>query len=499
MILATPPTPLRINTATWSILDWEPHPIQRSVLLDRTRNKVVAMGRRAGKSRMGGMRLAPELFRAYYQIELLTAMSARREFWIVGPGYTDSEKEFRVIWETVERLGLPMDRPGSYNNPESGAMSISLFGKKLVIHAKSAKYPESLIGEGLSGVLMVEAAKLRPSVWLKYVRPTLADFEGWAMFNSTPEGKNWFYDLWMTGLDEDREDWKSWRAPSWVNPYVYPGGVDEQLLTRLMFAKRRGKLKAAIAALKLDGNWEVGHPKGIDSEIWAMFLDMSLELFTQEIAAAFTEYVGRVFKDFDEEIHLSKQEFKADWVTYACTDYGWTNPFVWLLVQVDPHRDRVHILDEYYEYQKTTEEAAQEIRSRGLAPAVVRTFFPDPAEPDRTRTLSNLLRIRSHGGGSIDLHSRLEWIRRGLKYSVPLDGSSLTIHPRCVNTIREFNDYRYPETAEQAGERGRSAPEQPMKKDDHTPEAIGRFYSGLFGSPWKVGGGTTVTKGKVRR
>lgn len=221
-----------------------------------------------------------------------------------------------------------------------------------------------------------------------------------------------------------------------------------------------------------------------------MFLEMSQELFNQEIACLFTEYVGRVFKDFDEEYHVNEQEYQPNWTTYACADYGFTNPFVWLLVQVDPYRERVHVLDEYYETGKTTEEAAEEIRARGLAPETVKAFFPDPAEPDRTRVLQGKLRIRGASPGSLDIQDRIEWIRRGLKIGkehLELDHPErvpgLTIHRRCVNTIREFNDYRYKETYLQAADKGRSAPENPLKKDDHTPEALGRFYSGLFGSP----------------
>ena len=71
-------------------------------------------------------------------------------------------------------------------------------------------------------------------------------------------------------------------------------------------------------------------------------------MFKQEIAADFTEYVGRVFQDFDEEIHVKNLDFNPDWETYAGVDYGFTNPSVWLLIQVSPFGD-VHILDEVYE------------------------------------------------------------------------------------------------------------------------------------------------------
>jgi hypothetical protein len=487
-LLATPPIPDKLHRVVWDKTTWEPHDLQREILLSPARNKVVSLGRRAGKSQTGGKKLVPEAFRAWMELDTLKKLGQRREFWIVGPEYSDSEKEFRVVWNDLTRLGFPMDHPGSYNNSESGQMRISMFDEKLIIHAKSAKYPSTLVGEGLSGVILAEAAKLRPSVWLKYIRPTLADFSGWSMFNSTPEGKNWFYDLWMAGQDVERIDWASWRAPSWCNPYVYPGGVNADLLEQLVEARRKGRLQGFMSMMKaLPGSWGRIAPTGINEEIWELFLDMSQEMFNQEIAALFTEYVGRVFKNFDEELHVTDQQFDPTWATYACADYGFTNPFVWLLLQVDPHNEKVHVLDEYYETNKTTPEAGSEIAARGLAPRTIRQFFPDPAEPDRTKELANLLRIKPFNKGSIELVDRIEWIRRSLKPNVggvPVKGVSLTINRKCSNLIREMNDYRYKETAEKASEKGRSAPEKPLSKDDHAPEALGRFFSGYFGKPW---------------
>jgi hypothetical protein len=499
-LLNTGPPPAELWPHIWSAVEWEPYPLQREVLLSRARNKVLAAGRRAGKSQVGAHRLVPEAFRAFADLDLLKRKSLRREYWIVGPEYSDAEKEFRVIFNALERLGFAFDHPGTYNTPESGNMQISLWDRRFIISAKSAKYPETLVGEGLSGVVFSEAAKLKPSVWTKYIRPTLADFNGWSQFGSTPEGKNWFYDLWMVGQDPERADWASWRAPAWVNPYVYDIGVNEDLLKWLTEQQRMGRLdKAKLALRELDRMVRnadgVVHPEGIHPEIWALWLDMSVELFNQEIAALFTEYVGRVFKDFDEEIHVNSVGFRAEWETWACADYGFTNPFVWLLVQVSPDHQRFHIIDEIYEKGKTTEEMAEIIRDRGMNPATLRGFYPDPAEPDRTRRLEQLLRVRSMDPGSLTINDRLEWFRRKMKVGLFGEGRgpSYTIHRRCVNTIREHNDYRYKESAEQASEKGRSAPENPLKKDDHTPEAMGRLFSGMLGSPYVTARQSTAT------
>lgn len=496
-LLRTPPARARVHETFWRETLWTPHEAQRKILLDPTRNQVVSFGRRAGKSQTGGNKLVPEYLRAFVEQDELKRRGLRREFWIVGPTYSDAEKEFRVAWNALERLGVKLDRPGSYNNPESGQMRIQALDGRFIIHAKSAQYPQTLVGEGLSGAVFSEAAKLKPSVWIKYIRPTLADFGGWTYFGSTPEGRNWFYDLWELGQDPSRPDWMSWRAPAWVNPYVYPMGVDERLLASAKNARRTGRLRDWIKVVEFVPNDRdlPPSPVGIDPEVWSLFLDQSTEMFNQEIQALFNEFAGRVFKDFDEEIHVNDVGFRPEWKTYACADYGFTNPFVWLLVQIDPHNERIHIVDEYYETGKTTSEAVREIHARGLRPASMREFFPDPAEPDRTREISNMLQLNAGRGTGIALNDRLEWIRRYLKPVASGEGPGLTINRKCKNTIREFGQYKYPETSERAAEKGRNAPELPEKKDDHSPEALGRLMSGLFGKPYRSAG---TRQGKVQ-
>jgi len=50
------------------------------------------------------------------------------------------------------------------------------------------------------------------------------------------------------------------------------------------------------------------------------------------------------------------------------------------------------------------------------------------------------------------------------------------IDRKCKNTIRDFNDYRYPDRRDK---QETNSPENPMKKDDHAPEAVGRFFAGM--------------------
>lgn len=463
--------------ALFDQIKYAPHPGQLPYHRSRARNRVVAGGRRTGKSKGQGVELVPEAYKAYLLRRQLEDTDKRREFWIVGPEYSDSEKEFRVLHDVLKRLRMPFDKPGTYNDPISGNMHISLWDGRFQVHAKSAKHPETLVGEGLAGVLLSEAAKLKRSVWIKYIRPTLSDFHGWSSMASTPEGRNWFYEMWQAGQDPAREDWWSTRVPAWANPHVYPMGATDAGIRLLRLAMERGGSGLTD---------EVRVASGVDPEIIALLQDLTEEAFNQEIAALFNEFVGRVFSDFDEELHVTDLTYNRNYATYAACDYGWREPFVWLLIQEDVW-GTVYVLDELYIEQTDINEIADIIRSRGLAPEQLKTFYPDPSSPGDSAVLAKKLRLRIGGGTGGELNDRLTAIRRGLKLYPPHlpDGHPaklprLYIDRKCAGLIRELNAYRYPELRAEAS---RNAPEKPMDKDNHGPEALGRYYAGRYGKP----------------
>src|SRR5688500_565465 len=278
-----------VKSKLWAAAGYAPNKAQRRIHQAPERFLVTAAGRRTGKSTGHGMELLPEIYRTYFQKDHLLDIDKRREFWIVGPQYTDSEKEFRAIYNTCKRLRMPFDKPGTYYDPHGGDLQLSLWGGRFMLIGQSAKYPDHLVGEGLHGVLMAEAAKMKKMIWEKYIRPTLADYRGWAKFGSTPEGRNWFYDLWRLGQDGTNPEWNSFRFPSWFNEKVFPQGKD-------------------------------------DPEIHSLIAGLSDELVAQEIEAKFSRYVGQVFKDWDEEWHVRPFEYDPALPMYCATDYGWTNP-----------------------------------------------------------------------------------------------------------------------------------------------------------------------------
>jgi hypothetical protein len=454
----------------WPRIGYTPNRAQRAIHADLHRFVVVAAGRRTGKSTAGGHDLVPEVYRAYFDRARLEEQDQRREYWLVGPQYTDSEKEFRRFYNACRRIKMPFDRPGTYYDQRGGDMTVSLWGGRFLVSAQSARYPEHLVGEGLSGVILCEAAKMKLLIWEKYLRPTLADFRGWAKFTSTPEGRNWFYDLWRKGQNETDPEWSSHRFPTWANEMVFPLGEE-------------------------------------DPEVLSLIQGMSEEMARQEIRAEFSQYVGQVFKRWDEEWHVRNVTYNPDWPLYVATDYGWTNPNVALFIQVDPF-DHVQVIDEYYQSHRSPEEMAEDLLTgaqRARHAELIRKatlLYPDPEDPGASHTLAEKCRLRvmSNTGGL--LKTRLELIRKWLKDENPhLDirhpdrRPKLFVSPLCKNMLREMGDYRYPVTV---GEQNSTQPEHPLKKDDHTPEALGRFFAGHYGEA-AVRGAPIMSKGRYAR
>lgn len=477
-------------------MGYRPHPAQQMVHRSSSRNRVVAAGRRFGKSEIGAGELDIEAVRTRFMLNYLEDRGIRREFWIVGPEYSDAEKEFRKHFNALKRSDAVFDRPGTYYDAHASDMQISMYGGKYLVLGKSAMHEERLVGEGLSGAIMAEAAKQKERTWTKYIRPTLADFGGWSLHTSTPEGKNWFYELFRRGKDPNDESWSSFRFGSWSNPYVFPKGATPQGLAMIREALDNGQ--PVTRRLRKES--------GVDDEIIEMMLDLATEEFNQEVAADFTEFAGRVFKDFDEDVHVGDFEYDPASKTYAACDYGFTDPFVWLLIQED-WQGNVTVLDEVYETGLTIDDAARRITQANLAPSSIIEFYPDPGRPDDTMALERHLLLRANRNTGGDLDVRLRYIRAGLKVpgrllhlpeGHPERQPKLKINRRCTNTIREMLDYRYPKRRAGMSTKTRN---MPLDEDNHCPEALGRFYRGRYGDPGATspGGGARVASTNLSR
>lgn len=93
------------------------------------------------------------------------------------------------------------------------------------ITVRSTEAFDNLRGPGVDGMLLDEAAYIDRRAWATVLRAMLADRNGWAMFMSTPKGKNWFFNMYEAAAT--RPKWRRWHAPSTENPRMTQEEIEE--------------------------------------------------------------------------------------------------------------------------------------------------------------------------------------------------------------------------------------------------------------------------------
>ena len=404
--------------ALFKRLKYEPHSDEQwECHLDKARYKIITCGRRWGKSTFAGN----DLTAAMLDIEKPDAV-----YWIVGPDYSLGEKEFRVVFHNlVNKLELGSRIKKSYNIKQ-GDMNIRMpWGTFLEV--KSAERKDRLVGEGLDGVVMSEAARHSKDTWEEYVEPALLDKRGWAQFVSTPRGYNWYHGLHMMGMLPDFKAYKSWHLPTWTNKAMFPLGYN-------------------------------------DPDIKALKRKLPETVFLQEYGAEFVMYEGKIYTEFNPKIHVKEIAYNPAWNNYLFLDYGFADPFVALDVMVDP-MGKFYIWREYQLSGKTTWEHGQELRRRESPNGYhVDAMYGDPRGADEAATLALILgAVRSD---DVPWEIGINEVKQLMK--IQPDGSTnFAVDPSCRDFIRQVERLHYKEVK---GER--NARNQQHDYDDHGPDAF---------------------------
>jgi predicted phage terminase large subunit-like protein len=213
----------------------ELHPAQMEIFKSTARFKVVAAGRRFGKSRLAAWVLLMEGLK-----------SPDKDVFYVAPTFQQAKD---IMWGTLKELG-----EGLIKSTHENTATITLINDRK-IYLKGSDRPDTLRGVGLRYVVLDEYASMKPSVWELILRPTLADVKGSALFIGTPDGKNHFYDLWLQAGKDDYPEWEQFSYNSTDNPLLDP------------------------------------------EEIEAARQSMSSQAFRQEFEASFESFNGGIFKE----------------------------------------------------------------------------------------------------------------------------------------------------------------------------------------------------------
>ena len=260
------------------------HKGQAQVRDAAARFKVVACGRRWGKTELGKTLLLERV-----------VMRHGRGWWL-APTQQMAGQVWRDLKASVrDRDGVMIrEHERRIDLPGGGMMAV-----------RSTHIPDNLRGEGLDLAILDEAAFMEARVWQQVVRPMLVTSRGGAVFLSTPFGRNWFWDLFQLGLDGEQAEWQSFHFPTSANPMIAPEELE------------------SIRRLSAEHVWQT------------------------EYEAQFSDNSGQVFRGIREAVHdLRPQKPEAGHRYVAGVDWGRDVDYT-VIVMMDATRRRMVAIDRF--------------------------------------------------------------------------------------------------------------------------------------------------------
>ena len=163
---------------------------QKSISNNNSRFRVVAAGRRFGKTFLAINELAKY------------ARHPNKRVLAIANTYRQIKQ---TVWEELKDQLAPLNWIKKINESD---LSIRLVNNS-TIFLRSADNKEALRGAKYDFIVLDECADMHPDTWYSVLRPTLSDTGGHALFIGSPKGRNWFYDLWLES--SATEDWSSFQ------------------------------------------------------------------------------------------------------------------------------------------------------------------------------------------------------------------------------------------------------------------------------------------------
>lgn len=204
------------------------HTKQLEVFNDKARFRVVAAGRRFGKSRL-----------AAWELLIHALQSTDKDVFYVAPTYQQASD---IMWSMLKELGHEVIKMAY----EQTKVLLLINGRKIFL--KGADRPDTLRGVGLAFLVIDEYADIKPMVWEQILRPALADVQGGAMFIGTPKGRNHFYELFKYADTGKDEEWSTHHFTSYDNPLIPKKEIEAAQVSMSSFAFRQEFMASFEAA-----------------------------------------------------------------------------------------------------------------------------------------------------------------------------------------------------------------------------------------------------------
>jgi hypothetical protein len=284
--------------------NWSPRPYQQPLwkyLANGGKRAVVSWHRRSGKDAVMLNHCA------------CAAHERVGNIWYLMPEYSQCRK---AVWQAINphtgklRLdeAFPMEIRRSTNQQE---MSIQLLNGSQFQLIGSDAY-DALVGSTPVGLVFSEYALSNPASW-SYLRPMLLENNGWAAFNSTPRGKNHFYEMFEMAKKSPNE-WFSQVLTADETGVFTP----EQLASELLEYKA-----------------ENGEAFG-----QAMFKQ---EYYCSFTSAVLGSYYGLEMQNAEDEGRITKVEYDPAVPVHTAWDLGYSDDTsIWFYQVVG---DEIHLID----------------------------------------------------------------------------------------------------------------------------------------------------------
>jgi predicted phage terminase large subunit-like protein len=204
------------------------HPKQLEVFNDNHRFKIVAAGRRFGKSRLAAWMLIIEALK-----------SKDKDVFYVAPTFQQAKD---IMWALLKDIGHEVIKAAHENT----AVLTLINDRK--IYLKGSDRPDTLRGVGLAYVVLDEYADMKPQVFEQIIRPALADVQGGALFIGTPKGRNHFYEMFKFAQKGQDQAWKAFHYTSFDNPLIPASEIEAARQSMSSFAFKQEFMSSFEAA-----------------------------------------------------------------------------------------------------------------------------------------------------------------------------------------------------------------------------------------------------------
>lgn len=227
------------------------HPVQRALITEEVRFKVVPAGRRSGKTERAKRFVAKQAMR-----------NPGERYFIAAPTRDQVKK---IYWQDMKLLCF-----SSLCRKAPSETELTIFlPNETEVQLIGLDRPERIEGAFWSGGVIDEIANIKAAAWEANIRPALdtfnparPDYRAWCWLIGVPDGLNHYYD--MAQYAETAQD-PDWRLYHWKSADILPADT--------------------VAAAKRQ---------------------MSAKQYRQEYEASFETATGRIYEDYSAENYTAE-------------------------------------------------------------------------------------------------------------------------------------------------------------------------------------------------